>query len=69
MIQVQRKVEGKLAACAVCNGQPHHYENIGKHTHFLECSPCRMRTAAFPSFQEAVEAWERQNTHQWEETA
>lgn len=69
MIQVQRKIEGQLAPCVVCGKQPHHYEIRGKQMHFIECSPCRMRTAAFPSFQEAVEAWEKQNTHVWEETA
>lgn len=67
MIQVQRKLEGKLAECCICRRQPHHYEIRGKRTHFLECSPCRMRTAIFPTLQQAVEAWETQNTHSWQE--
>lgn len=67
MIQIQRKIEGQLAPCSNCGGQPKHYEVRGKQTHLLECSPCRMRTAAFSTLQEAVEAWEKQNTHSWRE--
>jgi hypothetical protein len=67
MTQRQIKIEGQLAACSTCGHQPHHYEIQGKHTHFLECSPCRMRTSAFSSLQEAVEAWENQNMHTWKE--
>lgn len=63
MIQVQYKIEGTLAACVTCGKQPHHYEIRGKSLHFLECSPCRLRTPACGSLQEAVEAWEKQNTH------
>lgn len=67
MIQRQIKIEGQLAGCSRCGRQPHHYEICGKHTHILECEPCRVRTAPFPTLQEAVEAWETQNTHAWKE--
>lgn len=57
-MQQQIKIEGVLAACN-CGRQPKHYLWHGKNQHFLECSPCGTRTALFPTFQEAVESWER----------
>ena len=69
MSQRQIKIEGTLAGCGTCGRKPHHYENQGKHTHFLECSPCRMRTSSFTTLQEAVEAWDSQNTHAWKEAS
>lgn len=69
MIEVQRQIDGHLAPCGTCGRQPHHYEVRGTNQHFLECSPCRTRTAKFRTLQEAVEAWEAQNTHSWRESA
>lgn len=58
MVQVMVPIEGTLAACPSCGRQPRHYEVRGKGTHLLECAPCNSRTPKFPTFQQAVEAWE-----------
>lgn len=57
MIQVHVPFTGGLRPCE-CSRQPHHYECRGPSSHFLECPPCMLRTEKFPTFQEAVAAWE-----------
>jgi len=57
-MQRQIPIAGTLTACT-CGRQPKHYLWQGKDVHFLECSPCGTRTASFPTFQQAVESWER----------
>ena len=58
-MQRQLKIEGTLAACT-CGRQPRHWlDQRGGGLHFLECSPCGTRTPSFPTFNEAVEFWER----------
>ena len=61
MIQQQQRIDGQLSACR-CERQPKHYFLRGPSTHFLECSPCGVRTAKYATFQEAVEAWEGRHT-------
>lgn len=61
-MQRQHRITGTLAACAGCGRQPHHYEVLGPGLHFLECSPCAVRTPKFRTLQQAVEAWEAQET-------
>ena len=59
----QVKIQGTIAACPKCGRQPKHYavsRNGG--LHFVECSPCLTRTPSFPTFQQAVEFWERHET-------
>ena len=57
--QHQIRIEGELAACR-CSKQPKHYHEPGRDLHFLECSPCGVRTGKFATFQEAVAQWEAQ---------
>jgi len=53
------RIDGTLAACHTCSGQPKHFETrMRGGLHHLECPACRVRTARFPTFQQAVEAWE-----------
>jgi len=59
-MQQQIKIEGSLAECPGCKSQPKHYLWHGKDVHFIECAPCGTRTPSFPTFNEAVEYWERQ---------
>ena len=57
------KIEGELTPCPGqrCGRQPKHWIDCrGGGQHLLECSPCQNRTPKFPTFQEAVEAWEQQ---------
>lgn len=68
MIQVEHRIAGTLSACAHGH-QPKHIEVRGKGQHFLECAPCQVRTAKFPSLQEAVEAWEKQHINAYVERA
>lgn len=58
MIQKQMKIEGQLAPCQGCKGQPKVYHVHGKGRWLLECAPCGVRTAKHGTLQEAVEAWE-----------
>lgn len=60
-MQTQIKMTGELSPCR-CGKQPKHYEEKFGALHFLECSPCQTRTPKFPAFQEAVHAWETQDT-------
>ena len=62
MIQKQVIIEGTLATCPGCGRQPRHYHVLGVDTHFLECSPCGLRTAKMPTLQQAIELWEAQDT-------
>lgn len=64
MIEHQIKIEGELSPCRRCGRQPRHFA-AGEKQHFLECSPCRSRTSKFPTFQEAVEAWESASVEDW----
>ena len=57
MTQRQIRINGELNQCS-CGKQPKHYQQLGKDTHFLECPPCGVRTAKYPTFQEAVSDWE-----------
>lgn len=50
-------LEGKISPCA-CARQPRHLHRLGKNVHALECPPCGVRTAFFPTLQEAVAEWE-----------
>jgi uncharacterized Zn finger protein len=51
---------GTLASCPGCGKQPKHWIDQRKGgQHFCECAICGTRTANFPTFQEAVESWER----------
>lgn len=68
-MQQLSRITGTLAACPGCGGQPKHVERLGKGTHWLECCPCGTRTHAAATLQEAVEAWERQETHMLETVA
>jgi len=61
MTQQQIRIDGEIDACK-CGRQPKHYHERGRNRHFLECSPCNVRTAKCDTFQEAVEAWEGQKT-------
>ena len=59
-MQRQVKISGMIGPCPTCGKQPKHYEWKGRHS--LECSPCLAKTAYYPTFQEAVEFWERHET-------
>lgn len=57
MMQVAKRLEGKLRACT-CERQPFHVHAPGPGEHWLECPPCLVRTPRFGSLQEAVQAWD-----------
>lgn len=63
MIQREQKLEVLVSDCRRCGRQPH-YITAGDQ-HFLECAPCRMQTPKFLDLDQAVEAWEQGNVHQW----
>lgn len=60
-MQTQIKFDGTLSACR-CGKQPKPYSERHGQLFFLECSPCQTRTPKFPTMQEAVQAWETQDT-------
>lgn len=55
------RMTGVLTPCP-SGHQPKLVEQWGKPLFFLECCPCAVRTAKFPTAQEAVAAWEAQET-------
>lgn len=61
-MQREIKIEGTLAACRGCKGQPRHILTLGRNLHHLECCPCGVRTAKCATLQEAVQHWEANET-------
>jgi hypothetical protein len=63
--QMQRVIRhtGLFAACA-CGRQPKHISERWDRAHWMECPPCGVRTAKFGTAQEAVAAWEAQESLQ-----
>lgn len=54
------RLEREVTPCRACDAQPKVVNRYGKNTYHLECCPCMSRTAPFPSLQEAIAAWDRQ---------
>jgi hypothetical protein len=63
MVQIATRFTGVIAPCQGCGGQPLHIHVRGRETDFLECPRCGTRTPPFKSVQEAVSAWDAQETH------
>lgn len=50
---------GEITACS-CSRQPKHLERFkNKGEHAVECCPCQVRTAFYPTAQEAIAEWEQ----------
>jgi hypothetical protein len=57
------RITGEIAPCPGCGKQPKHWNEPARGgAHFLECSPCNVRTARHSTAQQAFEAWEQHET-------
>lgn len=54
------RLDREVTPCRACDAQPKAVLRYGKNEHWLECCPFLSRTAPFPSLQEAIAAWDRQ---------
>lgn len=55
-MEIARRVEGELAGCPGCGGQPLIVEGVSGAR--CECAPCLVRLWSRPTRQEAIADWE-----------